>query len=798
MGNFNNNVSCAYAETSTYSPSDIKWGGSQAKQSYTVDDFTFAASSGALYAELRVYNGTFTISSSESIIEQVDITCSANGTSKYGPGNFNLDKSSTGSYSYSGNKGTWTGDSSSLTLNASAQVRITNISITTKASKPSVLIDDNCLYQEIGVGGTFTMTATIKNAEDAKITWLSSDPSTIAIDEDTGVVTAYSASAVEVTASITVEGVTYTDSTILSAVYYEPEKETVTISELINDATPAGKKMFAVHGTIKAWGVEGNLESPNEYGDMIITDGLNDLIVNGCNTSITSFYWDKGNAVYTYTEKDGFTSNPYTCDLTLGSEVDLEGIKESNENGKVTINAIIIGKTINELTGISVTSNKSEYNLGDSVSFEDFSVVAEYSLTDNKNISSSKCSIEPEIFTTAGDEIEITISYTDISGTVSSTYNVKVNNVDVDLESLDLDQTELELTTEDVGTQLNLIKVPSYSNENITWESDNSSVAVVDQSGFVTPIGAGFALITATSNRTGKYVECLVEVTLLLKYGQDGTDIIDIEFTKIAKGQSGYNTFNNTGESGTLYYGKAYRSGDAVQLNGTSGGIWNVSSIGVCTSITTDCSSSTKNLQIYGSHTPLNEDSLNQINGLTLIGTLKGKGTIQLEGNYEYIYLKTDGSIQYSSITIKWESYVSTAVDMEALNDFIDTWINLSDAGDYDSINNKGTGKCVSEGWYDDAKYWFNYKLTHEQRRLFMENNYFVNYRERLLAWAIANNDTLDSLTNKLASRAIYGTNNFAIFDDENDSVILILAISMSAMSSIGILYICKKKKENN
>ena len=70
--------------------------------------------------------------SSGYLITEVVVTCTGSGTSNYGPGKFS---SSDGHYSYSGNKGTWSysDGAASVTLSASAQVRMTLIEVTYKS-----------------------------------------------------------------------------------------------------------------------------------------------------------------------------------------------------------------------------------------------------------------------------------------------------------------------------------------------------------------------------------------------------------------------------------------------------------------------------------------------------------------------------------------------------------------------------------------------------------------------------------------------------------------------------------------
>lgn len=92
----------------------------------TVDGIT---SSGFNASEsVRVYKGaSITISCSAGNITSATLTCTANGTTKYGPGCF----TGSGYTAGTGKDGTWTGDASSFTLVASSnQGRISDFSIT--------------------------------------------------------------------------------------------------------------------------------------------------------------------------------------------------------------------------------------------------------------------------------------------------------------------------------------------------------------------------------------------------------------------------------------------------------------------------------------------------------------------------------------------------------------------------------------------------------------------------------------------------------------------------------------------
>lgn len=180
------------------STNELNWsvGG---KQSSTKNGITLSTTDGAYNTnnkQYRIYKGaTFTIECSNGNITQIDITCSANGTNQYGPGNFTSPTSE--AYSYEGKIGTWTGSAPTVTLTASGSlVRMTTIAVTyvVDASITYSIVDrhDSGTNREYYVGDTPTADglALIDNSGQEiteGVTW-SFEPQTI--QEETKSVTA--------------------------------------------------------------------------------------------------------------------------------------------------------------------------------------------------------------------------------------------------------------------------------------------------------------------------------------------------------------------------------------------------------------------------------------------------------------------------------------------------------------------------------------------------------------------------------------------------------------------------------
>ncbi len=156
------------------------WTASAGAQSGTKDGVTLACTNGIYNTQLRFYSGsTVTVSSTVGSITKVEFTCTGSGSQSNGPGNL----SGTG-YTYSGTVGTWAGSADSVTLNATAQVRCTEIAVTYSGrTLNSVEVSGTLTKSAYYVGETFdpaglTFTAkwsdgdvTLDATEIAKIEW---------------------------------------------------------------------------------------------------------------------------------------------------------------------------------------------------------------------------------------------------------------------------------------------------------------------------------------------------------------------------------------------------------------------------------------------------------------------------------------------------------------------------------------------------------------------------------------------------------------------------------------------------
>lgn len=139
---------------------------------YTKDGITITSTNGVLGngSNYRVYqNGDLKISSTVGNITQIALTCTGEGSGNNGPGKLSCDIAA--NYTYSGYVGTWSasGGAASVTLHASAQVRITQIVVTYDGggSTPTTYSITGTGTQ---TGGSVTASATSNIAEGTSIT----------------------------------------------------------------------------------------------------------------------------------------------------------------------------------------------------------------------------------------------------------------------------------------------------------------------------------------------------------------------------------------------------------------------------------------------------------------------------------------------------------------------------------------------------------------------------------------------------------------------------------------------------
>ena len=108
----------------------------------------------------------------------------------------------------------------------------------------------------------------------------------------------------------------------------------------------------------------------------------------------------------------------------------------------------------------------------------------------------------------------VTITATTSDGDYMASCEVTVTTTYVPVSSITLDKTTVTLQ-KDLTVNLVATVLPDNANvKTVIWTSSDSSVATVDQDGFVTAISAGTATITVTTSDGGRTATCTVTVVV--------------------------------------------------------------------------------------------------------------------------------------------------------------------------------------------------------------------------------------------------------------------------------------------
>ena len=116
---------------------------------------------------------------------------------------------------------------------------------------------------------------------------------------------------------------------------------------------------------------------------------------------------------------------------------------------------------------------------------------------------------------TAYNEGSCIVTVTTVDGGYTADCHVSVykeGSQSIPVTGIEFDIEELNLVVGEQGQATASVKPSNATNKNITYESDDESVATVTSAGVVTAIGEGFASIIATSVDGGYTAECYVNV----------------------------------------------------------------------------------------------------------------------------------------------------------------------------------------------------------------------------------------------------------------------------------------------
>jgi uncharacterized protein YjdB len=248
----------------------------------------------------------------------------------------------------------------------------------------------------------------------------------------------------------------------------------------------------------------------------IITHPSSQSLTVGDNLSLSvaatgdnlSYQWKKdGNDIFEATNATYTKSNVQTGDA--GSYV----CTVSNAGGSVTSNAATVTVQTIPVTGVSLDKTTLNLTVGGSETLT--ATVAPANAT-NKNVTwSSNNSAVATVNASSGEVTAVTAGTATITATTQEggfTASCNVTVV-VPVTGVTLNKENITLTVGGSETLVATIAPANAANQNVTWSSNAPAVATVNNSGEVTAIAAGAAVITATTQDGGFTASCGVTVT---------------------------------------------------------------------------------------------------------------------------------------------------------------------------------------------------------------------------------------------------------------------------------------------
>ena len=145
--------------------------------------------------------------------------------------------------------------------------------------------------------------------------------------------------------------------------YEEPDPENKTLSEFINLPNSANKA-YIVTASIKWWKNES--AQKDEYGNMVLTDGTNTLVVYGSTYSDDALVWNKTTGLYTFNNPKDFLTNEHTSVLEKDWTVTIKLIRD-DYNGQVQGKGIITSVQAPTATSIALSDDSLDLEQGTSV-----------------------------------------------------------------------------------------------------------------------------------------------------------------------------------------------------------------------------------------------------------------------------------------------------------------------------------------------------------------------------------------------------------------------------------------------
>ena len=235
---------------------------------------------------------------------------------------------------------------------------------------------------------------------------------------------------------------------------------------------------------------------------------------SGMTTPIFRWYSSRTSATALYTGPT-YTSPVLTENTTYYVTVEDADYSENEPDERKAVEVTVLTPTVTPAASVTIFPNLATLIAGSSLQLT--ATVLPENATDKSltwtSIDEVVATVDSDGKVTAHTVGTATIIATTNDGGKTATATIMV--YEIDIESITLDKTSETIYIGDVF-QLEATINPVYATKKtVTWTSDNTEVATVDETGAVTGVSEGVAVITATAEN-GMTASCTVNVSLRL------------------------------------------------------------------------------------------------------------------------------------------------------------------------------------------------------------------------------------------------------------------------------------------
>lgn len=672
----------------------------------------------------------------------------------------------------------------------------------------SVSVSPSNLTLDLSGTKTANLTATVNVSHGAPttVTWSSSN-NNVATVSNSGVVTAINKGSCLITATSTYntsksgsstikvidsssgEDIEGTNSWDLSKASYDPNPTTESVkwsSDSLNiENTRNGSGNTAVNNYL---GGDANKRTSSRFyknNKLIFSPGKNYTISSVVFTATSNDY-ATALANSTWTNATASSNNLTVTVTPINSGEFYAIISGTSGFTNITVNYVYhSGGVSSPLDHISLnTSNvQTEFNVGDTFDYSGLIVTAHYEngtedTVDPTNVSSPDMS-------TVGEKI-ITVTYTENNISKSSTYKINVISQEITGISASVDK---DFHPGEVIHTSDITVIDNFGNlvSEFSFSEDGYQFTYLDA-----PSGG--------DSKTKTFLNSVIYLTFTtdlsvnvnrINYSNVEDDIDTMNNTWIGVSGNSYSDWSGKSlDAGVVYAGNTAGGHDSIQMRSdkSSSGIVATSNPSGhrFTKVVLSWNTNTTNgrtVSIYGSSTPYSSATnlYNNEEKGTLIGSISYGTSTSLNITEDYLYIgirSSSGALYLDEIKVTYES--------------ADNAKNVSNYIMYEDNNDQ----CLTK--FDIAKTYFE-NLSNNEKEIFMSSNDYVilNARERFLSWARHKGFEIRKVDGEYVLTTNQNSFISVIKDEKNTPIFLIVLLSTISISTIGVYFYLKRKKEN-